>query len=137
MLPGLVQKRARFCAFFDREADVSTPLAQKTWQTGFLDPSKFRFCSRFSLHGVHCMFTTLHSAGISRGGKPLAWQTQFSFGRKPRCGMPLHTDMSLPTVANSPGKLANSFCGRAYCLPLSVLLGRRLMEVLSIEPRLW
>jgi hypothetical protein len=70
-------KTRQVCAFFDREADVSTPLAQKTWQTGFLDPSKFRFCSRFSLHGVHCMFTTLHSAGISRGGSPLRGKLDF------------------------------------------------------------
>src|SRR5207253_384004 len=29
------------------------PPPQKTWQTGFLDPLKFRFCSRFSLPPSH------------------------------------------------------------------------------------
>jgi hypothetical protein len=37
------------------------------------------------------------------------WQTQFSFGRSLQCRMPLRRQLSLPTVANSTGKLANSF----------------------------
>jgi hypothetical protein len=45
------------------------------------------------------------------GSKSVAnWQTQFFFGRNRHCRLPLRRQLSLPTVANSVGKLANSFC---------------------------
>jgi hypothetical protein len=43
------------------------------------------------------------------GSKNVAnWQTQFIFGRNSFPIEPLQRQLSLPTVANSPGKLANS-----------------------------
>ena len=52
------------------------------------------------------------------GSKKVAnWQTQFFFGRSLHCRMPLRRQLSLPTVANSTGKLANSFrASSAGCL---------------------